>query len=123
MTIEATFLGESSTSIHDRRLATVSHLDRIEVDETFADSISRVIFDGQLRIEFSVTRFDERKPNSPITGRRYPVSRLVLALPATVELINRMQQLAGALTQAGAIKAALGPLTETANADLNQQAP
>ncbi len=73
--------------------------------ETFADSITGLIFDGQtLRIEFGVTRFDEVKPNAPITGRRYPACRLVLPPAAAVELINRMQQIAAALAQAGVVR-------------------
>ncbi len=80
------------------------------MDETFADSITGLIFDGQtLRIEFGVTRFDDVKPNTPITGRRYPACRLVLPPAAAVDLINRMQQIATALTQAGVVKAAPRP--------------
>ena len=74
--------------------------------ETFADCITGLIFDGQtLRIEFGVTRWDEVKPNTPITGRRYPACRVVLPPAAAVELINRMQQIAKALTQSGVVKA------------------
>jgi hypothetical protein len=81
------------------------YVDRPECAETFADSVSHVYFDGQsLRIEFSVTRLDELKPNTPITGRRYPAQRLALTPTAAVELINRMQQVANALTQAGVLK-------------------
>ena len=89
-----------------RQPATIRYLDRADMVETFADSVSGLIFDGQtLRIEFGVTRFDEVKPNSPITGRRYPACRLVLPPAAAVDLINRMQQIAAALTQAGVVKA------------------
>jgi hypothetical protein len=49
------------------------------------------------------------KPNAPITGRRYPACRLVLPPVAAVDLINRMQQIAAALTQAGLVKAAQRP--------------
>ncbi len=78
--------------------------------ETFADSVSGLIFDGQtLRIEFAVTRLDEVKPTAPLTGRRYPASRIVLPPAAAVDLINRMQQVAAALTQAGIVKAAPPP--------------
>ncbi len=78
--------------------------------ETFANSITGLMFDGQtLRIEFGVTRFDEVKPNTQITGRRYPACRLVLPPAAAVELINRMQQIANALTQAGVVKATPRP--------------
>jgi len=51
------------------------------MNETFADSITGLIFEGQmLRIELGVTRFDEMKPNAPISGRRYPACRLAAHL-------------------------------------------
>ena len=84
---------------------TLRYIDRPECAETFADSISHLSFDGQsLRIEFAVTRMDDAKPNTPLTGRRYPAARLVLPPGAAVELINRMQQIAAALTQAGVLR-------------------
>jgi hypothetical protein len=90
----------------ERQPASIRYLDRADMEETFADSITGLIFDGQtLRIEFGVTRFDDVKPNSPISGRRYPACRLVLPPAAAVDLINRMQQIAAALTQAGVVKA------------------
>jgi hypothetical protein len=52
-----------------------------------------------LRIEFGVIRFEGVKANTPITGRRYPTCRVVLPPNAAVDLINRMQQIAAALTQ------------------------
>jgi hypothetical protein len=95
--------------------ASIRYLDQADMAETFADSITGLMFDGQtLRIEFGVTRFDEVKPNTQITGRRYPACRLVLPPAAAVELINRMQQIATALTQAGVVKAT--PRSTTAEA-------
>jgi hypothetical protein len=89
----------------DRQAATIRYIDRADIGETFADSITGLIFDGQtLRIEFGVTRLDEVKANTPITGRRYPACRIVLPPAAAVDLINRMQQIAAALTQAGVVK-------------------
>jgi hypothetical protein len=86
--------------------ATVRYIDRPECTETFADSINNVYFDGQsLRIEFGITRLDDVKPNTPVTGRRFPAQRIVLTPGAAVELINRMQQVGAALTQAGVLKA------------------
>ena len=41
----------------------------------------------------------------PVTGRRSPAQRMVLTPMAAVELINRMQQVGAALTQAGLLKA------------------
>jgi hypothetical protein len=100
----------ASAGSPERAAANVRYVDRADMVETFADSVTGLIFDGQtLRIEFGVTRFDDVKPNAPITGRRYPACRLVLPPVAAVDLINRMQQIAAALTQAGVVKAAQRP--------------
>ena len=94
----------------ERQPANIRYLDRADMQETFADSINGLIFDGQmLRIEFGVTRFDEFKANTLISGRRYPACRLVLPPAAAVDLINRIQQIATALQQAGIVKTATGP--------------
>jgi hypothetical protein len=86
--------------------ATIRYVDRPECGETFADSINSVFFDGQtLRIEFGVTRMDEMKKDAPLTGRRYAACRLVLPPAAAIDLINKMQQTAAALEQAGIVKA------------------
>jgi hypothetical protein len=83
----------------------IKMVDRPELAETFADCVTGLMFDGQmLRIEFGVTRLDEMKPNTPLSGRRYPAARVVLPPAAAVDLINRMQQIASALTQAGVVK-------------------
>jgi hypothetical protein len=88
------------------KTATVRYVDRPDCGETFADSVNSVFFDGQtLRIEFGVTRMDEMKKDAPLTGRRYPACRLVLAPAAAIDLINKMQQTAAALEQAGIVKA------------------
>jgi hypothetical protein len=85
--------------------ATFHYVDRPDMLETFADFIGGTYFDGQtLRIEFAVTRVDEAKANGPITAHRYPVCRVVVAAPAAIDLINRMQQIGAALTQAGVVK-------------------
>lgn len=89
-----------------RPAVTLRYLDRPDCLETFADSISGLSFDGQtLRLEFAVTRMDDVKPDAPVTGRRYPVCRLVLQPLAAVDLINRMQQVGAALAKAGVVKA------------------
>jgi hypothetical protein len=91
----------------DTQTAAIRYVDRADCTETFADSINGVYFDGQsLRIEFGVTRLDEVKANTPVTGRRYPAQRMVLTPTAAVELINRMQQVGAALQQAGVLKPA-----------------
>jgi hypothetical protein len=89
----------------DVQTAAIRYVDLPECKETFADSIVAAYFDGQsMRIEFGVTRLDEVKPNAPVTGRRYPAQRIVLTPSAAVELINRVQQVASALAQAGVVK-------------------
>ena len=102
-----------SANQSERQPATIAYFDRTELTETFADSVIGVIFDGQtLRLEFGVTRFEDVKPNTPINGRRYPACRLVLPPAAAVDLINRMQQIGAALTQAGVVKTAPPPGAE-----------
>lgn len=82
--------------------------------EAFADCITALSYDGQsLRLEFGVTRVDEVKPNTPVTGRRYPACRLALSPAAAIDLINKMQQIANALTQAGLAKPASKPSPPT----------
>jgi hypothetical protein len=88
-----------------RPAANIRYVDRPDCLETFADSITGLSFDGQtLRLEFSSTRMDDVKPDTPVSGRRYPVCRLVLQPMAAVDLINRMQQVGAALTKAGIVK-------------------
>ena len=83
----------------------IRYVDQPDCRETFADSINNVFFDGQtMRIEFCITRMDEFKQGSPMTGRRYPACRLVLPVVAAVDLINKMQQTSAALQQAGVVK-------------------
>ena len=50
----------------EQQRVTYRYIDRPECTETFADSIVGVFFDGQsLRLEFGVSRLDERRPTLP----------------------------------------------------------
>jgi hypothetical protein len=90
------------------------YIDRPDCQETFADTISGLYFDGQsLRIEFAVSRVDEMTAGQPVTGRRYPAARLVLPPAAAIDLINKMQQIAHALTQAGIVRQTPRQATDT----------
>ena len=60
-------------------------------------------------MELSVTRLDDVKPNTPLSGRRYPACRLVLSPTAALDLINRVQQITAAMTQAGTLKSTPNP--------------
>jgi hypothetical protein len=81
------------------------YVDLPEVSETFADFVSRIQFDGQtLRLEFCVSRLEDHKPPTPVTGKRYPACRLVLSATAAVDLMNKMQQITAGLIKAGVLK-------------------
>ena len=98
--------GTPAAGTQQRQPVALRYVDRPDLMETFADSISNLSFDGQsLRIEFAITRMDEMKPNSPMSGRRYPACRLALPPMAAADLINKMQQIGAALAQAGVMKA------------------
>ncbi|RPI75387.1 MAG: hypothetical protein EHM45_15130 [Desulfobacteraceae bacterium] len=80
-------------------------VDRPDLDETFADSIRSLTFDGQtMRIMFCTTRLDQPKQTDQPLAKQYPVCRLVLTPPAVVDLFNKLQQLMSVMEQSGVIK-------------------
>jgi hypothetical protein len=115
---DSTLGGSSDASAQattERPPAAIRYVDRPDMAETFVDSITGLVFDGQtLRIEFGVTRLDEMKSNSQITGRRYPACRLVLPPAAAAELITRMQQTGAAIAQARAARSRAAGDSESA---------
>ena len=117
---KATEAAPSAAKPAEGQTATIRYIDRPECTETFADSVNHVYFAGQsLRIEFGVTRLDDVKANTPVTGRRFPAQRMALTPMAAVELINRMQQVGAALAQAGVLKANPAPTNTGAPATTN----
>jgi hypothetical protein len=73
-----------------------------ELPETFSDSIRSCVFDGQMmRIEFTVTRFDDRGAPGVVEGRQLPVCRLVLTRNTLLDLVNRISQMSEALKKSG----------------------
>ncbi len=111
-------MNDKATPQSDKTRTTpaLRYVDRPDCQETFADSINAVFFDGQtMRIEFGVTRMDELKQDAPLTGRRYPACRIVLAPAAAIDLINKMQQTGAALAKAGMVKANEPKAPETKN--------
>ena len=85
--------------------------ERHDIRETFADSLSQCVFDGQtLRLELCSTRLDEAKPPpAKPTGRRHVVARIVLTPGGAVELFNACRQLADQFKQAGILKESPAP--------------
>ena len=105
---------EPTSSSRKREHPIFRYVDRPECVETFADAINSLYFDGQtLRIEFGVSRVDEFKPDTALTGRRYPACRLVLPPIAAIDLVNRMQQVAIALAKAGVARQTPQPAAPT----------
>jgi hypothetical protein len=101
----ATQTGTQSAPPRPTQQLAIKYVDLPELAETFADSVNSVSFDGQtLRVEFGITRFDQASDQRPTSGRRYPASRIVLTRSAAIEMINRLQQVATAITQAGQSK-------------------
>jgi hypothetical protein len=83
----------------------LTYIDRPDCLETFADSINNLFFDGQtLRIEFGVSRIERAQPDKPATVRRFPACRVALTPAGAADLINQLQQIAAAMTQAGVLK-------------------
>jgi hypothetical protein len=92
--------GNATALQGERPSATIRYSDRVDVSEIFADSITSLVVDAQLmRIEFGVTRLDEMKANSPLTGRRYPACRIVLSPAAALDLVNRLRHAAAVFSQ------------------------
>lgn len=65
------------------------HVDRPEINETFADSLENIQFDGQtLRLEFVVHRYDPIRPPGLPTGRNLTACRVVLPAKGGLELLE-----------------------------------
>jgi hypothetical protein len=86
------------------RQAKLRYQDRPDIGEIFSDSIRSCIFDGQqMRIEFTVARFDDPGALGVVEGRQVPVARMVLSRSAVADLLGRLTQLTTALKQAGVV--------------------
>jgi hypothetical protein len=99
--------------------------ERHDIRETFADSLSQCLFDGQaLRLEFCSTRLDETKPPpAKPTGKRHVVARMVLTPEGAVELFNACMQMGGAFKQAGILKETPAPRASGEDAPKAHEAP
>jgi hypothetical protein len=79
---------------------TYTYVDLPELSETFADSLHEMFFDGQmLRLTFTVSRLHLPQQSEANSGKRFPVCRLVLTLPAMLDLSNRLNQLGTTIAQ------------------------
>ena len=86
-------------AVHQQQSLPVRYIETADVQETFADSLHTMVWDGQtLRIEFCVTRYPEAASGSE--AKRYPACRLVLTAAVAIDLFNRLNQTMAALSQA-----------------------
>jgi hypothetical protein len=90
-------------TVSQQNPAKITHVDRPDLGETFADSVQSMVWDGQtVRAELCVTRYPDA-PGTSAEAHRYPVCRLVLTPPAIVELSSRLQQVMLVLMQTGVL--------------------
>ena len=100
---DTTATSQAPSAVNSRQAPSlpVRFIDRPEVEETFIDTITGVLFDGQtLRIGGAVTRIEMAQGRRTAVATRYTACRLVMTPSAAVELINQLQQLTARLRQA-----------------------
>jgi hypothetical protein len=92
--------------------AQLTYVDRPEISETFADSLARISFDAlHVRMEFIVNRLDDPKPPAAPTGKSYTACKLVLPLPAALDLHAKLGAMINMLQQQGVLKTIVQPPT------------
>lgn len=83
----------------------IKFVNRHDVAETFVDTITGVIFDGQtLRIDGAVTRVERPDGQASVVAAKYTACRMVLTPNAAAELISQLQQVTAKLRQVEAAK-------------------
>jgi hypothetical protein len=93
----------------------VRHVNRLDVNEVFIDTISGVVFDGQtLRVEGAVTRLEVAPDKRSVVASKYTACRLVLSPNAGAELINQLQQVTTRVREAAAQRAEQSKAVEAA---------
>jgi hypothetical protein len=91
----------------------VQEVDIPELPETFSDSLGMSTFDEMtMRITFCVQRVQPPKPPKPPFAKKYPVCRMILTIPAVVELFNQLNQMMQVLNQQGLVKIEAGKPAE-----------
>jgi hypothetical protein len=90
----------------------LTHVDRPEVSETFADSMWRVNVENMIaKLEFVVNRLDDPTPAAPLTGRAVTACRIVMPLPAMIDMLGKLQGVMSQLQTAGIIQSISSPPT------------
>jgi hypothetical protein len=80
-------------------------LERLDVPETFVDSLGRLTFDGiNVKLEFVVHRFDDVIPGQQPTGRAISACRTVMPIPGLLQTYGQLTALINTLQAQGVIK-------------------
>lgn len=83
-----------------RNTLPAEYVDRPELSETFADSVSALHFDGNnLRLDLCVTRQEESAFSKTRRAKKYPVARLVLSPQGASELYAQLHRAAQTLAK------------------------
>jgi hypothetical protein len=91
----------------------LTYADRLEISETFADSLARAWFDAlhNARMEFVVNRLDDPTPGTALTGKSVTACRLVIPLPGLLDLYAKLGAMINTLQQQGVLKPVVQPPT------------
>jgi hypothetical protein len=85
--------------------AKLTRLERLDVPETFADSLGKITFDGlNAKLEFLVNWFDDPAPGQQPTGRAISACRLILPIGGLLHLHGQLTELVNALQAQGVLK-------------------
>jgi hypothetical protein len=91
----------------------MTHVDRPEISETFADSCAGLTVEGlNAKLEFVVNRMDDPKPPTPPSGKAVTTCRLILPIPGLVDLHAKISQILGALQKQGVIQVTPAPIAQ-----------
>lgn len=84
----------------------LTHIDRPEVTETFADHVYSILFDGQtFRLELGVTRLEDPTATpGALKGKQYTACRLVLTPTAALDLAGKLNGMLQLLERQGVLK-------------------
>ena len=94
---------------------TVRHVNRLDVNEVFIDTISGLVFDGQtLRLDGAVTRLEVAPDQRSVVASKYTACRLVMSPNAAAELISKLQQVTTRVREATAQRAEQAKVAEAA---------
>jgi hypothetical protein len=84
----------------------MTKVERLDVPETFADSLGKMTFDGMnAKLEFVVNWFDEPTPGQVMpSGKAISACRLILPIGGVLQLYAQLTNLVNSLQAQGALK-------------------